>query len=87
MSFAESIPPTSGGGGGGGSLTVPPGCDVDASPTQISPFGHPFPPGFPLPPGLNAAFAQQLNMIQSQGISFLQPGSLYSGPAGKYIIQ
>ncbi|KAK6635020.1 hypothetical protein RUM44_000269 [Polyplax serrata] len=70
----HSIPPSS------TSLPVP-GCDLDSS-SQVSPFGHPFPPGFPLPPGLNAAFAQQLNMIQSQGISFLQPGSLYSSPAG-----
>ncbi|KAL0276814.1 UNVERIFIED_CONTAM: hypothetical protein PYX00_004303 [Menopon gallinae] len=56
-----------------------PGYDLDST-GQVSPFKHPFPAGFPLPPGLNAAFAQQLNMIQSQGIPFLQPGSLYSNP-------
>lgn len=72
----DSIPPTSG--------SLPLGAvDLDTT-NQVSPFAHPFSTGFPLPPGLNAAFAQQLNMIQSQGIPFLQAGSLYSSPAGKF---
>lgn len=73
--FIDANPPTS------TSLPVP-NYDLDSA-SQVSPFSHPFSTGFPLPPGLNAAFAQQLNMIQSQGIPFLQPGSLYSSPAGE----
>lgn len=56
-----------------------PGYDFEGA----SPFGHPF-GGFPMPPSLNAAaFAQQLNMMQGQGMLF-QPSALYSSPAGRF---
>lgn len=56
-----------------------PGYDYEGN----NPFGHHF-GGFPMPSSLNAAFAQQLNLMQGQGMLF-QPSALYSSPAGWFL--